>query len=133
MTSDSPELGAVLDNPPAARSNMPILLSLSVPGLGHAFYGAPLPGILALIESLVLVLFAVYAGFVMLFGFLGGTGGTRGALILGGILVYGLIFTGLVTLDAYKLQERDGKVTPAMHVALVSGVLVAALAAWLLH
>lgn len=112
---------------------MPLILSVSVPGLGHALYGAPVAGIAAVVVSLVLVLACIYAFVVTLFLLLGGQSVLRPILVLGGLLVYGLVFTGLVAWDVRELEERDGEVTACMHAALGSAVVVLAISFWLLR
>lgn len=114
------------------RANMPLILSISVPGLGHALYGAPAWGVAAIILSLALLLVCIYAFVVSLFHLLGGQPFLKPLVILGALLAYGLVFTGLVVWDARDLEDRDGRVTGAMHLAIISCALVILGGLWLI-
>lgn len=114
------------------RANMPLILSISVPGLGHALYGAPAWGVAAVVLSLILLLVCIYAFVVSLFQLLGGQPFLKPLVVLGALLAYGLVFTGLVVWDARELEDRDGRVTVAMHLAIASCALVILGGLWLL-
>ncbi len=133
MPRASGEAAGKTDRAASARSEIPFVLSISVPGLGHALYGAPAAGIAAVILSLILVLACIYAFVVTLFLFLGGQPVLRPLIVLGGLLTYGLVYTGLVAWDARELEDREGQVTAFMHGALGSAVVVLIISFWLLQ
>lgn len=124
------EATATPSGPP--RANMPLILSFSVPGLGHALYGAPIWGVTAVVLSLILLLVSIYAFVVSLFQLLGGQPFLKPLVVLGALLAYGLVFTGLVVWDARELEDRDGHVTGFMHAAILSCALVILGGLWLL-
>lgn len=83
--------------------NMPLVLTVACPGLGHLLYGAPIRGLLYIFITLSTLLAAMLFGFQAVMAVVMAASPMRPLFMLGLVLVYGLFFTARVMYDASRL------------------------------